>query len=284
MAGTTGIPAQMGYIGGVKLFGQAVRVTSCGLTPKQKIDHPEVIDGTVDHTLYGLGGIEIDGDAKFPVVTGSGFESFIWEVATSRDSNTGELTKTGQVIIEYANGNGRTFDGCRVNTLELRASAGQTVEGTTNIWAVSYDDGGDVGPFSGPPDRILQWSDVVLSGTDIRTCNVKEVTVQINNNLSRNYTFCPESGLFPNNISTGKRMINGSLTFQGFAPTDGQASSNRNKAHPDAALEIYFGDLHVKFNNIVWEFQNIEAQPGILTSTANYYPHADGGGTAISIS
>jgi hypothetical protein len=78
-------------------------------------------------------------------------------------------------------------------------------------------------------------------------------------------------------------MINGSLTFQGFAPTDiGQAEQNKNKTHPDATLTIKFGDLTIPFQGVVWEFQNIEAQPGLITSSANFYPHASGGGSAIA--
>jgi hypothetical protein len=278
---TTNNPAGMGYIGGVNLFGTVLRVTSCGLTPKQKIDLPPVIDGTVDNTMYQLGGFEIGGEVKFPVMSGSGFEGTIWGMATARDSGTGELTQTGIVVVKYYQGIGRTFDGARINTMEFRASAGDKVEASADIWAVSFEDGGDVAAVSGPATRILQWSDVSVGGSDIETCLVKEITVQVNNNLSRNYTFCPDSGLFPNNISTGKRMLNGSLTFQGFAPTDGQAEANKNKTSPDASLSLKFGDLVISFPQVIWELQNIEAQPGLITSSANYYPLADGGGSAL---
>lgn len=285
MAGTVGTPAGMGYIGGVSVFGTVLRVSSFGMSPKQKIDHPPVIDGTVDNTIYQLGGVEIGGDVKFPVMSGGGFETTLWDYATSRDGN-GELTKTGDVVVQYfrtsASVRGRTFKYSRVNTMEFRASAGDKVEGSADIWAVTFEDGGEVGAVAGPATRILQWSDVVISGSSIETCNVKEVMVQVNNNLSRNYTFCPDSALFPNNISTGKRMLNGSMTFQGFAPTDSLAETNKDKTSPDAAVSVKFGDLLIGFQNVVWEFQTIEAQPGLITSSANFYPHADGGGSAIS--
>jgi len=116
-------------------------------------------------------------------------------------------------------------------------------------------------------------------------CLVKELTMTIANNLQRNYTFCPASGYFPNNISTGKRHISGSLGFQGFAPTEDSAWSNKDHDNPQGGsliIAVAGGGFSKTFLNITYELQTIEAQPGVITSTANWYAHADGGGQAFS--
>jgi hypothetical protein len=80
-------------------------------------------------------------------------------------------------------------------------------------------------------------------------------------------------------------MFSGTLGFQGFAPTDGSADTNRNRATTDSGLTLTFGKIEplvVAFDKIVWEYQQIEAQVGVITSTANYYPFASGGGVAFS--
>lgn len=280
--------APMGYIGGVRIFGQAsIRATSCSLNSRQAINHPDVIDGTVDWTLYQLGGIEVDGDVALPVVTGAsgaGSPAFLFDLATKRDSN-GELVRNGTVEVTYGHQQGRRFNGCKCNTLEMRATAGERMDATINFWGTDAVriSGTAVPPIAGQPTRVLTWNDITIAGSSIGdTCIVREFSFTINNNLSRNYTFCPASGLFPNNISTGKRNISGSLGFQGFAPTETQAESNKNKIHPDTSLSFSTTDgFNVEFLNVIYEFQSIEAQPGVITSSVNWYAHADGGGQAF---
>ena len=135
---------------------------------------------------------------------------FVWEIAMDREPSTGELRKPstsgGPVILEYSNGQVRTFNGCKVNTLELRATAGDRVEATLNFMGTTAQDSGiSPGLTDLSPARVLTWDDVAITPSDslFDTCIVREFSVTINNNLSRNYTFCPATGLFPSNISTG---------------------------------------------------------------------------------
>lgn len=283
-------PAPMGYIGGVSIFGRAsIRATSSSLNNRQAIEHPDVIDGTVDWTLYQLKGIETEGDVALPVLadaSSGGSIQFLFDIATNRDSD-GELINFGPVVVTYGHQQGRKFNECRVNTLELRATAGEKMDATVNFWGTDSTlvSGLAVAPVSGRPIRVLSWADIVVSGTSISNgCDVKEFSLSIANNLSRNYTFCPASGFFPHNISTGKRNISGSLGFQGFAPTEAtQADQNKNKVNPDADLTITTTNgFTAQFLNVVYEYQSIEAQPGLITSTVNWYAHADGGGKAFA--
>jgi hypothetical protein len=281
-------PAPMGYIGGISIFGRAsVRATSSSLNMKQTIDHPDVIDGTVDWTIYQLKGIETEGDVQFPVLadpSSAGSLDFLFDIATQRD-NDGELTQFGPIVVTYGHQKGRRFNDCRVSQLELRATAGERMDATCGFWGTDavIVGGTSVAPVSGKPIRVLAWADVLISGTGIGSgCDVRELSLTINNNLSRNYTFCPSSGYFPNNISTGKRNISGQLGFQGFAPTEELADQNQNKTSPDATITIATKTGFSKtFKNIIYEYQSLEAQPSVITSTVNWYAHADGGGKAF---
>ena len=299
MASTSQV-ASMGYIGGVQLFGGApFRATSCSLNVRQAIEHPDTIDGTVDWTLYALKGIEIEGDVAFPVLSDTSSSTSltnIWNLAMARDLSSGELINSGTVVVTYGGGPAaysRTFNGCKINTFELKATAGERLDGTVGIWGAGSQlagqpgavviQGKTVGPVSGPPIRVLSWADLLFSGNSIgQGCQIREFTMTVNNNLSRNYTFCPASGFYPNNISTGKRHLNGTFGFQGFAPTEASADANQNNSSPtEPSLSFSTSNWSgVTFLNIVFEYQTIEAQPGVITSTTNWYAHANGGGLA----
>lgn len=284
MAGSTPGPATMGYIGAVKIGNlNVVRTTSATLTAKQAIDHPDVIDGGVDWTLYQLRGIEIDGDVSIPVVGGSFVAQLLGLLVRDTQGN-GQLTQPADVSISYGKALVRTFQECYVNTLELRAAAGEKLDATVNFWGTRFSTSG--GNLGGTTDvrRVLSWADITIAGDSVAGCDVKEFAFNINNNLSRNYTFCAKDGFFPNNISAGKRHSSGSLTFQGPAPTEDSAVANANNTTPNAG-DLVFGTtdgLSITFKNIVYEFQTIEAQPGLITSSVNWYAHAPAGQDAIS--
>jgi hypothetical protein len=277
----------MGYIGTVDMFGLgALRVTSCSLNSRQAIEHPDVIDGTVDWTLYQLKGIESEGDIALPVMTGgAGSLANLFDLATNRDAD-GELINAGNVTVTYGHAAGRRFSGCKINTLEFRATAGERMDATIGVWGTTAEYIGGLGPaVAGPPKRVLAWADIALSVLGGSNCDIREFSISLNNNLSRNYTFCPAAGYFPSNISTGKRNISGSIGFQGFAPTDvAQADQNRTKTEPDTSIVVNVsgGGFTKTFLNVIYEYQTIEAQPGLITSTVNWYAHADGGGIAFS--
>lgn len=284
MAGSTPGPAIMGYIGGIRIGNlQVVRATSASLTARQAINHPDVIDGSVDWSLYQLAGIEIDGDVQIPVVGGSFAQQLLGLL--SRDTQgDGSLTQPADVSISYGKSLVRTFRECYINTLEMRATAGERLDATCNFWGTRFETGG--GSIGGATDvrRVLAWADVEITGDSVDSCDIKEFSFNVNNNLSRNYTFCRKDGYFPNNISAGKRNVSGSIGFQGPAPTETSAVANANNTTPsDGDLTFATTDgLTVTFRNILYEFQTIEAQPGLITSTVNWYAHAPASEDAIT--
>lgn len=285
MARAVNDPAFMGYIGGVEIDGSTFRATSCSLTAKQAINHPDVIDGATDWTLYQLGGIEIDGDVALPVV-GGGFGKQLLDYI-HRDQGSGNLTKQAIIRVAYGLALTRSFTGCYCNTLEMRATAGERLDATANFWGTDFDEGGSGSKISGAPDvrRVLSWADIALSGNSISSCDVREFNFNVNNNLLRNYTFCPgkHNGYVPNNISAGKRQVSGTLGYQGAAPTETLADRNGQDTTPNGGDLIFAvqNEFTVTFHNVVYEFQTIEAQPGLITSTVNWYAHAPAGQDSI---
>jgi hypothetical protein len=276
----------MGYIGSAVIYGRSVRALSSSLKAKQTISHPDVVDSRIDWSLYQLGPIEVDGDIAIPVVktsSGNSFLGFIWEIAVQRDTLTGELTRFGDVILEYSHQQVRTFHTCRVNSLEMRATAGDRVEATINFMGTTADDSGvSPGLTDLSPARVLTWDDVTITAAGDVTfdsCIIREMSFTVNNNCSRNYTFCPGVGLFASNISTGKRHVQGTLGFQGFAATDQPgAEQNRNRFTTNDTLSFDFGGFSRTFRHIIYEFQSIDLNVGLVTSTVNWYAHGGSSG------
>lgn len=294
---TPPIAGKMGYIGKVGIFGLTVRALSSSLAAKQSITHPDVVDNRIDRSLYQLGAVEIDGDVAMPVVKDDSAATFlntVWGFAVKRDSSTGELTSAGDVVLVYSyGGTSRTFHNCKVNTFEFRATAGDRMEATAGFMGTHATNGGSAGdPYSVAPVRVLTWDDIEVNGSGnvtFASCLVKEFTATINNNLSRNYTFCEISGaphnLFASNISTGKRFVNGSIGFQGFSPTD-ETGAELNSIHTTSTDTITFslrtGGFTRQFNNVIYEYQDISINVGLITSTVNWYAHGSVSGAAIT--
>lgn len=287
MAGSTPGPATMGFIGAIKIGNlSTVRATRGSLTAKQAISHPDVIDGGVDWTLYQLAGIEIDGDVEIPVV-GGGFPAQLLALLNRNVTGDGQMTNPTDIQIGYGKQLVRIFKDCYINTIEMRATAGERLDATANFWGTRFDtSGGSLGNSGDGVKRVLSWADISISGPSVVSCDIRAFSFTVNNNLSRNYTFCNKPGIegfFPNNISAGKRNVSGNIEFQGPAPTEDLAFANSNTTSPNGGtLTVATTDgLSVAFKNITYEFQNIEAQPGLITSTVNWYAHAPAGDEAI---
>jgi hypothetical protein len=220
-----------------------------------------------------------------PVVKSGESQTFlnqIWSWATRRDLTSGELIHNGDVVLNYSYDIGRTFHGCRVNRLSMSATAGERVEATMGFLGTTITDGASIqDPIDFSPARVLTWDDVTINSPIIDTCIVREFSMEINNNLIPNHVFCPETGLFVNNISTGKRNVSGSLQFQGFAPTDTLATTNYTRVTSDEILTFDFGGFSQQFNHVLYEFQDIDINTGVITSSVNWYAH--GGKTDYAI-
>lgn len=286
----------MGYIGRVQIgkIG-AVRALSVSLNPKQAITHPDVIDNRIDRTLFQLGPIEVDGDIAIPMIAapragGEGgtntFLTGIWGWTVVRDPQTGNVPGDGETItLQYSYKYSRQFYNCKANTFEIRATAGDRAESTINVMGTKLDPGGTSGdPIDYAPARVLMWSDIAVTGTvvgtDLESCQAREFTLTINNNLSRNYTFCREFGMYASNITAGKRYVNGTFGFQGYSPTDNAAFQNVTR-DPADTINFDFAGFSKTAYNVIYEFQVLDFNPGLITSTVNWYAHGSKDGPAI---
>jgi len=274
-------PARMGYIGAVVVFNIPIRAMSSSLKATQRIEHPDVVDNRVDRTLYQLGPVEVEGDIVIPVVKSGESQTFlnqIWDWATLRDLTSGELINNGDVVLNYSYDIGRTFNGCRVNRMSMRATGGERVEATLNFMGTTAVDGAAIqDPIDYSPARVLTWDDVTVSGSEFDTCQIREFTFEINNNCVRNYTFCPETGLYASSISTGKRHINGTIQFLGWSQAERLATTNYTRSTSNEQLTFDFGGFSQTFNHVIYEYQQIDINVGVVSSTTNWYAH---GGTS----
>lgn len=283
---------QPGFIGSVVFDSIPLRAKSSSLQAKQNISMPDVVDGSVDRTLYQLGAIECGGGLVIPVVQESNSGSFlatVWDYAVQRSTTTGQLTNINfPIILNYSYGTGRRFNGCIVNSLSMRATAGEAVEATIDVIARNVE----VLPPGGPqpvqfsPARVLTWNDVQVTSSQFDTCQVKEFNFEINNNCARNYTFCPEDGLFASSINSGKRYVNGTLMFQGYSPLQvftevtqqANCSSDELINFSVAGCDVNF---NAEFRHVVYEWQQIDINAGanqLIVSTVNWYALGGGNG------
>lgn len=278
-------PARMGYIGAVVIFGQPLRATSSSLKASQSIEHPDVVDNRIDRTLYQLGPVVVEGDIEIPVIKSGESQTFlnmVWDWAARRDLTSGELINNGRVILNYSYDIGRTFNGCRVNRLTMRAVAGERVTATMNFMGTTAVDGASIqDPIDYSPARVLTWDDVTISGGDLDSCQIKEFSMEINNNCVRNYTFCRETGLYASSISTGKRHVNGTIQFQGWAQSERLAETNYTRTTSNDELFFDFGGFSKKFLHVIYEYQAIDINTGVITSSVNWYAHGGKSDMAI---
>jgi hypothetical protein len=274
--------AGMGYIGFVKVFGLLVRVTASNINIKQDITNPDIIDGRVDRTVYQLGPIEVDGTIDFPIILDStvDFPKKIFEFALDRDySTTGELINSGEVVVRYTFGQEFSFARAKVNTFKMTAAVEDAVSGSFELIGTTRTRTSAISiPAYLSPARVLTWDGVKIKGTGVGSFEskfVRNFEMNINNNVQRNYTFDPDAGFFPSNISTGKREIDGTLEFQGFAPTEETAADgNPTFVTSDDTIEVELGSSVAKtLHGIIYQHLDIASSTGVITSSVRWLAH-----------
>lgn len=245
--------ANMGWVGFVNLrsnklggVNNILRVTSADINMSQEITMPNVIDGRIDKTVYQMGPRLVEGSFGLPVVadisTGgcpsvsdlSGTTGVagsllnnVWCWTTARGPH-GRLIYDDVVLeVRYANHAAFSFDTCVVNTLSMNVAQSDLVTFDINVI------GRGRSPFTDPvtdppirdflsPARVLTWNDVTINGLGgcsnpdelFRSSQVREFSMEINNNADRFYTL--NGSLFPMDVNVGKREITGSLTLMGY--------------------------------------------------------------------
>lgn len=241
-----------------------------------------------------------------------------WPPASTTGGFTspGSVSATRAVISNY----GRLFSGCIINRLGIRATAEGTVVVTAGIMGIGIEEVAvdeqewqsllsrqDVGL-----NRVITWNEVSIAGipttqANASSCWVTEIGIDINNNCSHNWTFNTPGAdgrlVFPRSITTGLREISGSLNFLGTAPTQDVAIRNLINYTSQESLDISLvparrqtlveagptslvsqpsGGLLMRFNRVVYEWQDLEINAGVVTSQVKWHAHGDGPGTAAA--
>jgi len=309
--------AQMGYVGFLQLESWGltqslfpIRFTSSNLNITQGIEAQNTIDGRVDRTVYMLQQILTQGTVEFPIIIDASgdFINSIWQAAVRRDNRegtdfSGELIHSGDIVVKYTTGRTYRFRRSKINSFTLTATQSAPTTGSIEFYGTTRETAPVLQlPQYLTPARVLTWDQIRVYGfkgvstpPDPRNCDtfstqyVRSFSVKIENNLSRNYTFDPDAGLFPSNVSTGKRNVTGDIEFQGWAPTEDLADSNPQRCTSEETLRFEAlssctlggtgqSDTGVRFARqmygVIYRHQDITSTAEILTSKVGWQAYA----------
>ena len=248
--------AHMGFVGYVYLnftglSPMMLRVTGCDLNLSQEISTPDVIDGSIDKTVYSLGPKIVEGSLNIPLIAdvppdygallspagacppdgdaalvARTMLSNIWDWAMTRDPY-GRLCFESDVDVRYANHASFKFRKCIVNTMTMSVTQGDAANVDLSVIGQSRDPENSMLTMPTKekfmaPARQFMWNDVTINGvggclrdTQLFFSNqVREFTMEVNNNADRFFTL--NGTLFPVDVNVGKREITGSMTLLGF--------------------------------------------------------------------
>jgi hypothetical protein len=223
-----------------------LRASSFGLNAKQETNIPELIDGAIDGTAYGLGGIMVEGDIAFPMthegaaygLTGNkancspfkkSLAQTMWTMAAAR-SSLGKLKYFADIEVAYPDNFVCTYATAYVNKLGLKVTQGGNLE-MSSTWLALQKNSDATTPSTTPnylsPARIVNWSDMQLLiysdssasqgvqriATAVTGEGIREFTVNLDNQIDRAFTF--NGSAFAEDVYAKKRKINGTLKMLG---------------------------------------------------------------------
>lgn len=270
--------ANMGFVGWVKFQMGAnpgfIRATSCDLRVNQTIDPSEVVDGTIDRTVYKLGPKEIGGSVAFPAVLdqgpgGSGSAmANLWNVALTREGGGGAADNQGgfavdpgafTTIVKYSNGTAFNYTGCIVDSYEWSVTQSDVVNVKVNLIGLDRTDnsavtnsqvaGNSSYPTSNPNPkfsntRIITWNDVSINAGGVASEFVRSFTCTVANNVKRYYSM---NGLLsPSLVTPTKRDITGNVSIIGRSSLiSGETGADGNSTRCSANQTIGFSVLRI---------------------------------------
>lgn len=312
--------APVGYKGRVVFFGIPVRVTSSSLDAKQPITLPTPVSSVPEQPMWHVSPVTVEGDIVFPLTDETGLAEIINRAVTKQQKRL----VPGDIQVEWppvsisggtTGGYGRSFSGCVINKLSIKATAGGAVTITAGIMGIGIEEvpvDEEASSSDGGLNRVITWNEVFIDGIPTTRANgspcwVTEIGIDINNNCSHNWTFNPPSAdkqlVFPRSITTGLREISGSLSFLGTAPTQDVAIKNLVnytsqeslnislvparrqtlvEAGPTSLVSQPSGGLLMRFNRVVYEWQDLEISAGVVKSQVKWHAHGDGPGAAAA--
>ena len=276
---------------------QTLRVSDYQMGSKQSGDAPAYVTGLSDRTAWTKGPVEIDGSITFPYTfdqanTISGKDMWLKGAELAKDITESFGIKTGTTA---AGGVTETVAGCKINTASLSCSAGEPIQVSCEIWGIStdttnlsstdspqlwdssdnypsgvYASGDDSGQDTLTIVQVPMWDAVTVKGAP-NGMYVVGFSVEINNNLQRNYTMgCAEDGfdttgsigstvaypspwgLNASSITAGQRTISGTITWQ--SDIDGDLSTIMGSGLGNLEIDIQGSteSITLKMINVLW--------------------------------
>jgi len=300
--------AKLGFVGWVR-FGASyfVRATSADIGVTQAIDKPDVVDGKVDKTVYGLGPLEVGGSVSFPGVyelytgTTKSPVAILWDWAIQR-STSGEIIPANKqdITIKYVDGLAFKYTESVIDSYEFNIAAEDVLNITVNVIGKDRKQNTEPALDHDLPDylqkntRIITWNDVSVNiggpGVSVESNEIRSFTATVANNVQRIYTL--NDSMAPQLVLPTKRDIDGSFTLLGRNSDLGlrsygydNASKVGNEIRCTADNTICFGfnssfggsstcdsSWNVKFENcVVFEIEEMAITNDFFETTVNWH-------------
>ena len=226
---------------------EALRVTNFNMGSSQTGDAPDYVTGADDRTAWMKGPVTTEGSIEFPYTfsasgTISGIEMF-QEGANLAQNPSRSFKVRSSATNDYIYGSDMVaFENCKFQTVEIKGDAEGAISCSGTIWGIAdtttnvssgvgnstRTEISNLGEPNGvdpagtlPIVQIPMWDAVSISGAP-DGMYIVGFSIQVENNLQRNYTMGTQNGASPyglnaSSISAGQRRVTGSLTWQSDA-------------------------------------------------------------------
>ena len=219
--------------------GKVLRVTDYEMGSRQEGDAPDYITGIQDRTAFTKGPVTIEGSINYPLTFETGVNTLNGLTMFKLGAN---LAANIQNSFSMESTAGEIIGGCKVQTTSISCNAGEPIQCSSTVWGITNDSGNTSFasfdrvltpvPGWGSPSgvsvagnfttaQIPMWDAVKIIGAPPGMFIVG-FSIQIENQLQRNYTMGDDTSLSPfglnaTSISAGQRRITGTVTWQSDA-------------------------------------------------------------------
>ena len=276
---------------------QTLRVSDYQMGSKQTGDAPSYVTGLSDRTAWTKGPVEIDGSVTFPYTfdqSGTISGKDMWEKGAElcKDITASFGIKTGTTA---AGGVTETVSGCKINSASLSCSAGEPIQVSCDIWGIStdttntsstdepqlwesgvnyssgvYASGDNSGQTSLTIVQVPMFDAVTVKGAP-DGMYIVGFSIEINNNLQRNYTMgCAEDGFsttgsigsttaYPSpwglnatSITAGQRTVTGTVTWQSDVEGDLSTIMGSGLGNLEITIQGSSESITLTMINVLW--------------------------------
>lgn len=268
-----------GYRGVANVGGNQFRFADANITAKQEVRIEDIVMGHWDYDAYVYGPVDISGSISGPAtetfVTGG---SSIWDWATKRQSDCGEVQENDVELWYYCGGsdaNYRKFESLMVNTLGFSCAAGDIAQFTLDVMGYKKPDAwiNSTPAIFSTAEKFITWDkvNIAVGGTGAPTSTLRwsnfELTVA--NNLTPLYAIQATNDLFPVDVVPGLRKATGTLTAYNIPEFVGFDSWDDYDAATTGTLTVTIATLTISMKV---QFHRIEpaSKVGPITSTVGF--------------